>query len=109
MKTSFHPIILVGLLTVFGCATATRMNGISVGMTKQEVIRAMGEPSSTAAPGGDYEVLRYRLTPDHAHAIRFITEEYFVKLVDGKVTSFGKVGDFDSAKDPTLNINMQNR
>ncbi len=78
-------------------------------MTKQEVIKAMGQPSSTAAPGGDYEVLRYRLSPDSTTAFYGITEEYFVKLVDGKVTSFGKIGDFNSSKDPTLNLNIQNR
>ena len=85
------------------------MNSLSIGMTKKDVIRAMGEPSSTAVPVGSNEILRYRLTPDHTHAVYGITEEYFVKLVDGKVTSFGKIGDFNSAKDPTMNLNIQNR
>ena len=31
--------------------------------------------------------------------------EYFVRLVNGKVESYGKVGDFDSAKNPALDIN----
>jgi len=29
--------------------------------------------------------------------------------VEGKVESFGSMGDFDSTKDPTLNINIKSR
>lgn len=105
-----HTLILVLLVVVgTGCATSPKMNGLSIGMTKPEVISVMGSPSSTAAPGNGMELLRYRLSPTDDHAFRGITEEYFVKLVNGKVDSYGKMGDFNSARDPTLNLKIQNK
>ena len=108
MKT-LHTLTLVALIAVAGCATAPKMNRLSVGMTKQEVISVMGSPASTAAPGNGVELLRYRLSPTSDHAFYGSTEEYFVRLVNGKVDSYGKMGDFDSTKDPTLNLNIKNR
>jgi hypothetical protein len=104
-----HSLILAGVIALAGCATAPKMNRLSVGMTKQEVVSTMGQPASTAAPGGGVEILRYRLSPTSDHAFYGITEEYFVRLVNGKVDSYGKMGDFDSTKDPTLNLNIKNR
>ena len=101
-------LILAGLVLA-GCATAPKMNRLNVGMTKKEVISALGKPSSTAAPGGGVELLRYRLSPTGDHAFYGRTEEYFVKLVNGTVSSYGKMGDFDSTKDPTLDLNIKNR
>ena len=34
---------------------------------------------------------------------------YFVRLKNGVVESYGKVGDFDSTKTPELNINIRER
>jgi hypothetical protein len=71
-------------------------------MTKQEVVSVLGGPESTSAPGSGIEILRYHLlTPP--------VEEYFVKIANGKVVSYGKVGDFDSTKDPTLDLNIKSR
>ena len=78
-------------------------------MTKSEVISVMGQPASTAAPGGGMELLRYRLSPTDDHAFYGLTEEYFVKLINGRVDSYGKVGDFNSTKDPTLNLKIDNK
>lgn len=104
-----NTLILAGVIALVGCATAPKMNRLSIGMTKQEVVSAMGRPASTAAPGGGVEILRYWLVPS-AHINLYQTkEEYFVKLVNGKVERFGKVGDFDSTKDPTLNLNIHNK
>jgi hypothetical protein len=84
------------------------MNRLSVGMTKQEVVSTMGQPASTAAAGGGVEILRYEL--QNAHQVWWGGySEYFVRLVNGKVDSYGRMGDFDSTKDPTLNLNMKNR
>jgi hypothetical protein len=81
------------------------MNSLSVGMTKQEVFGVMGNPSSTAATG-NVEVLRYKLAPTDDDAWYGNTEEYFVKLLDGKVESYGRMGDFNSTKDPAINLNI---
>jgi hypothetical protein len=105
-----HILMMAGIIALAGCSTASKMNSLNLGMTKQEVISAMGQPSSTAAPGGGVEILRYHLSPtswpDNDYAT---TKEYFVRLVNGKAASYGKMGDFDSTKDPTLNVNIKNR
>jgi hypothetical protein len=101
-------LIIAILVSLVGCATASRMNRLSVGMTKQEVCSALGNPDSSASPGGGIDILRYELTTKERPYGR-ISREYYVKLVDGKVESFGKMGDFDSTKDPTLNLNIKNR
>ena len=87
------------------------MNRLNLGMTKQEVVSVLGEPNSTAAPGGGIEILRYNLTSpaDDPLHIHHISNEYFVKLVNDKVQSYGKMGDFDSTKDPTLDLNIKNQ
>ena len=103
MKTTLLPtLVLAGTLIVAACATARRMNRLSIGMTKQEVISVMGQPVSTAAYGNT-ELLRYSLsTPDQVwHGIE---EEYFVRLVDGKVESYGMAGDFDSARETVPHV-----
>jgi hypothetical protein len=77
-------------------------------MTKQDVITAMGPPVSTASPGGGIELLRYRLSEDSYQEYYWTGAEYFVKLIRGKVDSYGKVGDFGSTVGPTLNVNLHN-
>ena len=80
-------------------------------MTKSEVCSALGVPTSSASPGGGVEILRYGLTTreDPRLVSGLVTSEYFVRLVNGKVESYGRMGDFDSTKDPTWNINVKNR
>ena len=92
-----------------GCiSTSDKMNLLSIGMTKAEVISKLGRPSSARAIKGT-EYLVYNLAPPEAI---FVNEnalpEYFVRIVDGKVDAYGKAGDFDSVKDrtPTLNVNI---
>jgi SmpA / OmlA family len=102
-----HTIIIAAVLVVAGCVTATRINSVSVGMTKQEVVSAMGAPTSTAAPGGGVEILRYELR--EIYGLAHEPKEYYVKLINGKVDSYGRMGDFDSTKDPTFNYNIKNR
>ena len=43
------------------CATAGKMNKVSIGMTRDEVVAAMGEPSSTSA-SADVEYLNRKAT-----------------------------------------------
>lgn len=85
------------------------MNRLSVGMTKQEVIKVMGSPASSAAPGGGEEILRYELSANSTAAYYGICQEYFVRLLNGVVHSYGKMGDFNSSKDPTLNLNIRHQ
>lgn len=70
---------LLGLLAILpSCATVgTRMNSINIGMTKSEAIRILGQPTTTGG-AGSVEVLHYKGNGF-----------YFIRLVDGKVESFG--------------------
>jgi outer membrane protein assembly factor BamE (lipoprotein component of BamABCDE complex) len=42
-------IVLLLCLWLGGCATAHKINAISLGMSKEDVIKTMGKPSSTSA------------------------------------------------------------
>jgi hypothetical protein len=57
-------------------------------MTKAEVIKIMGEPASTSADGG-VESLHYTLADSGDHR-----GKYYVRLVNGKVESYGEEADF---------------
>jgi outer membrane protein assembly factor BamE (lipoprotein component of BamABCDE complex) len=83
------------------------MNYISIGMTKQQAVELLGPPMSTSAKN-NVEYLRYRMKEDGDKP--GARQEYFVRIIDGKVESYGRMGDFDSAKVPekkeTIDLNM---
>jgi hypothetical protein len=79
-------ISLLALL-VLGCASAGRINNVSIGMTKQQAIAVMGEPTSTSAKDG-VEYLNYTLSRG------LFRDDYYVRLTQGKVDAFGRAGDF---------------
>ena len=82
-------VVLVGVVLFFGCAGSSKnMNKLHLGMSKAEVIEAMGHPDSTSA-NRDIEYLKYRFYSDG-----LFTSEYYVKLQDGKVDAYGRSGDF---------------
>lgn len=100
MKRLLVVLLCLGLV---GCATAGRMNSISLGMSRKEVVKLMGKPTSTSAIEGT-EYLNYQLSQS---AIEFEqVEPYYVCIRDGKVFSYGRKGDFDSTKDPTQVIKI---
>ncbi len=90
-------VLLLIALTLWGCMTAHKMNRVGLGMTKAEVISAIGNPVSVSAQG-QAEYLNYSFSETFADGAR--TTPYYVRLVDGKVESYGRTGDFDSTKDP---------
>lgn len=104
MKRMLFLSLVLPLMFV-GCATSHKMNYVSLGMTKQEVITALGRPSSISAQGGT-EYLMYRFSETDNHAINGITSLFFVRLISGKVESYGRQGDFDSTKDPKQKIDL---
>lgn len=97
MKLIKSIIIILSFLSLVACANANRMNSINIGMTKQQVMNYLGCPDSTSAKGG-VQYLKYNLYTTDAHAWYGITEDYYVRIVNGKVDSFGKFGDFDSTQ-----------
>lgn len=85
-------IVLLSLsILVSGCAgSAKSINSLNVGMTKAEVIEAMGEPSYTSG-AKNVEILSYKLTSNS-----LFSETYFVRIVNGSVDRFGPQGSFGS-------------
>lgn len=105
-------LLTIATLTLSGCATTTTHYGskpdfesLSLGMDKQQTIDALGKPERISAKGG-FEYLHYGWDDPWDGKIG-AAERYFVRLLDGKVESYGLMGDFDSAKDPTININQK--
>lgn len=103
-KTAFVAIMGVAFI-VYACATATshKISQVRLGMTKQEVIAAMGQPVSTSAQG-IAEYLNYALSETRGEAEWGRTRPYYIRLVNGRVESYGRTGDFDSTKTPTVRI-----
>ena len=82
-------VMLLATLLIFGCAASSqKMNKLKMGMTKAEVVEAMGPPQSTSAKP-EVEYLKYRLSSGGMFA-----DDYYVRLRNGKVDAFGTVGDF---------------
>lgn len=101
-------ITLVTLIvTIISCATSNKINSISLGMTKEQVIRSMGNPNSVSAQSG-VEYLIYKLTDTSTNAYYGITTDYYVRIIDGKVESYGRMGDFDSSKEKVIKIETNN-
>ncbi len=103
----FIIIATLSSLLLAGCLLDPDMSKVSLGMTKQEVIAALGKPETVAAKG-NYEYLMYEGEASYSDG-RLGGEFYFVRLVDGKVESYGKKGDFDSTKNDALDINIKTK
>ena len=77
------------LLLVFalaGCVTSsTKLNSVHLGMAKSDLVRKLGQPDSASAQANT-EYLTYYLSNDNT--VR--NEPYMVRLVDGRVESFGR-------------------
>ena len=92
MKLNRIIVIFMSVAFLFGCAGAhsfQKMNHLKIDMTKQEVIEVLGAPDSTSATR-KVEYLKYRINTG-----LFSTAEYYVRLIDGKVESYGEQGDFN--------------
>lgn len=95
--------VLVWMLMLTSCApfNGLKMNGISIGMSKADVILALGKPKKTGGTN-DIEVLHYVENTGWGQH-----DYYFVRLVDGKVESHGieRVDDPVTEDDPPLKTN----
>ncbi len=79
--------LFFAVLVVTGCAgdeLPANMRGLKVGMSREDVLRAVGKPVSTKTlPKA--EILQYTDEKDI---------KYLVVLKEGKVVEFGPAGDF---------------
>ena len=87
-------LLVVPIIMMMGCdGPAVNLQKISIGMSEQQVIKIMGKPR-TVAQQGKVKYLSYEET----------YYKGYVRLIDEKVESFGRQGDFDSTKDPTSKV-----
>ncbi len=91
------------VVLIAGCAPkahekAENMNNASIGMTKQEVVSAMGQPQSVSANDG-VEVLKYKLCVRDGNFWNDwrcrVWDEFYIRLENGKVDSYGKTSEVD--------------
>lgn len=107
MKRGFVLVTMVAIL-LSACATAHKISKVNIGLSKQEVIELMGQPVSTSAQG-NVEYLNYALYETDDDAFMGWTKRYYVRIINGRVESFGRTGDFDSTKTPTVRIETDKR
>ena len=124
MKKIMSLVIVTALsLSFSGCAPkanklASNLQNASIGMTKNEIIKTLGYPESASAIN-NIEFLRYNLCsrqmtfaegPTVGECLQWT--KYYVRIKNGKVDSYGEVGDFDSTKiketKQTINLNINN-
>jgi hypothetical protein len=86
IKTTFTCLLLL-LVGSFlgGCTTASQLNDIHIGMSKDQVIAILGKPDSTSAQS-NVEYMTYYLSNDQSYR----DQPYSVRLLDGKVESYGR-------------------
>ncbi|HTZ21140.1 MAG TPA: SHOCT domain-containing protein [Opitutaceae bacterium] len=88
MKKILTAFILLLAALFTGCATADKLNDLRIGMSKDQVIAMLGKPDSTSAQA-NIEYLTYYLSNDSSYTYGR-DQPYMVRLVDGKVESFGR-------------------
>jgi hypothetical protein len=101
MKTKTHLLALAfACALVGGCATSDQLNNIRIGMTKDQVIAILGKSDSMSAQA-NVEYLTYFLDAPNLNGRE---QPYMVRLVDGKVESFGRFRQlFDLYSRPVTN------
>jgi hypothetical protein len=97
-------IYILLALAVTGCVTTHPRNitNLSLGLTKQEAIKIMGPPDSISAKGNT-EYLLY----SWPNLLTGVPTKQFVRIIDGRVESFGNVGDFDSTKENETKVKVE--
>jgi len=91
--------LLIGVLLA-GCESSAELNNIRIGMTKAAVLTILGTPDSMSAQA-NVEYLTYYLEAEAGYGR---DQPYMVRLVDGKVESFGRFAQlFDLYNRPVTN------
>jgi hypothetical protein len=98
-KLSLVFALLAGIVLA-GCESSTKLNNIRIGMTKADVQSILGTPDSTSAQA-NVEYMTYYLQADSGYGR---DQPYMVRLVNGKVESFGRFAQlFDLYNRPVTN------
>lgn len=84
-------LVLLAMLLLTACAsTSKKTNQLRLGMSKQQVIEVMGMPDSTSSMD-EVVFLKYFLS---SYGLSPFADNYYVRLTNGKVDAYGRVGDF---------------
>ncbi len=86
-------LVVIALIFLVGCqamvyGTAADFEKISLGMTKEQVIKTLGSPVSVSADGDKGE--EYLIYKRMKHAISEWPRTYSVTIRDGKVVKYGE-------------------
>lgn len=105
-RLSIIAIITSNLISCAHNTSSSAISDVKTGMTREEVVSILGEPTSISAQGSRV-YMNYKLCEGMCWALdpNFReTKNYYVRLIDGHVESFGHKGDFDSTKTPTVRV-----
>jgi len=100
-------IVLTFFLVAACIGTSANLNKVSLGMTKIEVVNAIGTPDSVSAQGNVEYMIYHWASPKQLIADENNLDRYFIRLTDGRVDAYGEKGDFDSTQDPTIIIQVE--
>lgn len=86
-------LTLIAAMLLTGCqavvyGTASDFDKVAIGMTKQQVIQALGSPVSVSADGDKTE--EYLIYKRMKHAVSAWPRTYSVTLRGGKVVKYGE-------------------
>jgi len=96
-------VLVIFFLAGCGTITAKKMNRLSIGMSKAEVLGVMGDPATTKADE-KIEILEYKLMTDMQEWWTSSSDQrqnFWIVLEHGKVTKFGRAGDWGMAQPDT--------
>src|ERR1044071_7488978 len=102
MEGAMKSLIGIAVVSVLlsGCvAKAGRTSGVNYGMSKQEVIAVMGAPVSVSTHGSS-QYLNYSVCDTDNQTLNGIMRPYVVRLIDGRVESYGTSGEVGSPQTP---------
>ena len=111
MKTClcrFIAVVGVCLFLVVGCVTtqntADKLMKLNLGMTKSQVVSAIGKPTAARGSivnkhGQVIEVWEYRLYRSRQDAFFDFPTYYWLYFYDGKLVSWGQAGDWRRGAD----------
>ena len=88
-------IVIFVFAALTSCVTPQTLSYVKMGWNKHQVIKELRQPDEVSAIG-NVQYLKYEMYGDW----------YFVKLINNKVVSYGRVGDFNSTKNPTWDLNI---
>lgn len=92
-RTSLVVSLIAAGLVVVGCASSSsRLNKVSLGMSRDEVVKTLGKPHAVAAQG-DSEFLTYNLLNKGVGDMK----EFVIRLDKGAVESFGDRASFGTS------------